>query len=107
MVDTARLAEHKDSVLWDAVIPELPNHTKGKVRETYDLGDGRIILVTTDRLSAFDRILTAVPFKGRSRSSSATISPAPPGPRSLPCTNRGSGRSTAIASPTGCATIRS
>lgn len=65
MVDTARLAEHQDSVLWDAVIPELPNHTKGKVRETYDLGDGRIILVTTDRLSAFDRILTAVPFKGQ------------------------------------------
>lgn len=36
----------------------------GKVREVFDL-DGRLALITTDRLSAFDRILTAVPFKGQ------------------------------------------
>ncbi len=36
----------------------------GKVREVFQL-DGRLALVTTDRLSAFDRILTAVPFKGQ------------------------------------------
>ncbi|MFB0516877.1 MAG: phosphoribosylaminoimidazolesuccinocarboxamide synthase [Candidatus Neomarinimicrobiota bacterium] len=36
----------------------------GKVRDTYDLGD-RLILVTTDRQSAFDRILAAIPFKGQ------------------------------------------
>ncbi|WP_045095657.1 phosphoribosylaminoimidazolesuccinocarboxamide synthase [Legionella fallonii] len=37
---------------------------KGKVRDTYDLGD-KLILVTTDRQSAFDRLLAAVPYKGQ------------------------------------------
>jgi phosphoribosylaminoimidazole-succinocarboxamide synthase len=64
MVDIALLARHAGTVLRDAVIPELPNHTSGKVRESYDLPDGRRILITTDRLSAFDIILTSVPFKG-------------------------------------------
>jgi len=35
----------------------------GKVRDTYDAGDS-LMMVTTDRLSAFDRILAAIPFKG-------------------------------------------
>lgn len=65
MVDTALLAPHLTNVLKDAFIPELPNHYRGKVRENYDLSDGRRILITTDRLSAFDRILTALPFKGQ------------------------------------------
>ncbi|BBK36441.1 putative phosphoribosylaminoimidazole-succinocarboxamide synthase 2 [Allostella sp. ATCC 35155] len=51
-------------VLADATIPELPNHYRGKVRDNYDLPDGRRILVATDRLSAFDRILAVIPFKG-------------------------------------------
>lgn len=37
---------------------------RGKVRDQYDLGD-RIVLVTTDRQSAFDRVLAAIPFKGQ------------------------------------------
>jgi len=37
----------------------------GKVRDTYDLGDGRLLLITTDRQSGFDRMLGAVPFKGQ------------------------------------------
>lgn len=37
---------------------------KGKVRDTYDVGD-QLILVTTDRQSAFDRLLAAVPYKGQ------------------------------------------
>ena len=36
----------------------------GKVRDFWKV-DGRRVLVTTDRLSAFDRILTAVPYKGQ------------------------------------------
>jgi len=40
-------------------------HISGKVRESFALPDRRRLLVTTDRLSAFDRILTAVPFKGQ------------------------------------------
>ena len=51
--------------LSDAFIPELPNHYSGKVRENYDLPDGRRIIIATDRLSAFDRILCAIPYKGQ------------------------------------------
>src|SRR5256886_10040802 len=36
---------------------------RGKVRDNYSKGD-RIVMITTDRLSAFDRVLTTVPFKG-------------------------------------------
>lgn len=36
----------------------------GKVRDTYDLGD-KLLLITTDRQSAFDRVLASVPFKGQ------------------------------------------
>lgn len=52
-------------VLADATIPELPNHYRGKVRDNYDLPDGRRILIATDRISAFDRILAAIPCKGQ------------------------------------------
>ena len=51
--------------LQDAVIPELPNHYRGKVRENYDLPDGRRILIATDRLSAFDRAIATIPLKGQ------------------------------------------
>lgn len=37
---------------------------QGKVRDTYDAGD-KLILVTTDRQSAFDRVLASIPFKGQ------------------------------------------
>src|SRR6478736_1282586 len=36
---------------------------RGKVRDNYSRGD-QIVMVTSDRLSAFDRVLTTVPFKG-------------------------------------------
>jgi len=52
-------------ILTDATLPELPNHYRGKVRDNYDLADGRRILVATDRLSAFDIILACIPHKGR------------------------------------------
>ena len=58
---------HTDAahVLADATLPEFPNHYRGKVRDTYDLGDGRLILIASDRLSAFDRILAVIPHKGQ------------------------------------------
>ena len=64
MMDEAELAPYAEYVLAQAEIPGLPNHYGGKVRENYDLPDGRRVLIATDRLSAFDRILCAVPFKG-------------------------------------------
>jgi phosphoribosylaminoimidazole-succinocarboxamide synthase len=36
----------------------------GKVRDTYDLGD-KLMLITTDRLTAFDRPLAVIPYKGQ------------------------------------------
>ncbi|ACL58608.1 phosphoribosylaminoimidazolesuccinocarboxamide synthase [Methylobacterium nodulans] len=61
----ADLAPYADRVLAEATLPELPNHSRGKVRDNYDLPDGRRILISSDRISAFDRILAAIPFKGQ------------------------------------------
>jgi phosphoribosylaminoimidazole-succinocarboxamide synthase len=57
-------------ILENARIAELPNPYFGKVRDCYDLpaeagGPARRILVSSDRISAFDRILAAIPFKGQ------------------------------------------
>lgn len=43
----------------------LPAKKQGKVRDIYPLNENRLLLVTTDRLSAFDRILGSVPYKGQ------------------------------------------
>lgn len=64
-MDSATLRAHAHQVLRDAIIPELPNAYHGKVRDNYDLPDGRRIIIASDRLSAFDRILAAIPFKGQ------------------------------------------
>jgi phosphoribosylaminoimidazole-succinocarboxamide synthase len=37
---------------------------EGKVRDSYDLGD-KLMLITTDRLTAFDRQLAVIPYKGQ------------------------------------------
>ncbi len=52
------------SVVLETSIPNLPVR-RGKVRDIYDLGD-RILLVSTDRISAFDWVLpSGIPDKGR------------------------------------------
>jgi len=43
----------------------LPDERVGKVRVSYALADDRRLFVTTDRLSAFDRVLAGVPYKGQ------------------------------------------
>jgi len=51
-------------VVLETSIPGLPVK-RGKVRDIYDLGD-RLLLVSTDRISAFDWVLpTGIPDKGR------------------------------------------
>ncbi|KAL6179394.1 hypothetical protein ACLB2K_050909 [Fragaria x ananassa] len=45
-------------------VPGLQSKTRGKVRDVYDSGD-YLVMVTTDRQSAFDRILASIPFKGQ------------------------------------------
>lgn len=44
---------------------DLPGHFSGKVREIWSLPGDRRLLITTDRLSAFDRIIGLVPHKGQ------------------------------------------
>lgn len=48
-----------------ARIPELPNPYFGKVRDCYDLPDDTRLLISSDRISAFDQILAVIPWKGQ------------------------------------------
>lgn len=72
-------SDHKDHVIQAAqaslsnclsetnlhhTVPSLKSKIRGKVRDIYDAGD-YLVLVTTDRQSAFDRILASIPFKGQ------------------------------------------
>jgi phosphoribosylaminoimidazole-succinocarboxamide synthase len=58
-----RLSQQLPHTLSSTDFPALGQKYQGKVRDTYRLGD-RLVLVTTDRLSAFDHVLTTLPFKG-------------------------------------------
>lgn len=49
----------------DDVQLNLPDRRAGKVRVSYRLSDQHRLFVTTDRLSAFDRIITTIPSKGQ------------------------------------------
>ena len=45
---------------------DLPHLYSGKVRDIYDAGDGRLLLVASDRISAFDVVMEEpIPHKGR------------------------------------------
>jgi len=53
-----------DNVIVDTRLDALPLRSKGKVRDIYEL-DGKLLIVTTDRISAFDVVLpTGIPDKG-------------------------------------------
>lgn len=52
--------------------PNLGKKYEGKVRDNYTKDDRRIIIVT-DRLSAFDRVITKIPFKGQVLNQMATF----------------------------------
>lgn len=58
------MANFDKIVLTDGEYSELPNFQRGKVRDSYDLHDGRRIMIATDRQSAFDQVLASVPYKG-------------------------------------------
>ena len=52
------------SILRETNFKKLGTRKVGKVRDIYDLGD-KLILVTTDRHSSFDRIIAHIPYKGQ------------------------------------------
>lgn len=64
MIPRQKLLELLPLACGDTDLP-LPGRVAGKVREWYPLGNGKRLIVTTDRLSAFDRILARVPYKGQ------------------------------------------
>jgi phosphoribosylaminoimidazole-succinocarboxamide synthase len=48
------------------LVVDLPHVYSGKVRDIYDAGDGRLLMVTSDRISAFDVVMAEpIPHKGR------------------------------------------
>ena len=52
-------------VLFESHLPSLPLLARGKVRDIYGVGDDHLLIVTTDRLSAFDVVLPdPIPGKG-------------------------------------------
>ena len=54
-----------DNVLFDTSIPDLPLIGRGKVRDIYSVDDDHLLIVTTDRLSAYDVVLPdPIPGKG-------------------------------------------
>lgn len=64
MVSEARIRQGLDNVLGGTDF-DVGKRISGKVRDSYLLPGGRRALVTTDRVSAFDRILGTIPFKGQ------------------------------------------
>ncbi len=54
------------TALYESSIKSLPFVYRGKVRDTYAVGDDKLLMVTTDRLSAFDVVMAEpIPGKGR------------------------------------------
>jgi phosphoribosylaminoimidazole-succinocarboxamide synthase len=64
MLDLARIEETIPQALTTVDLPGLGAKRRGKVRDMYRV-NGRRLLITTDRLSAFDRVLAAIPYKGQ------------------------------------------
>ena len=64
MISKQQLIQWLPNSLKETNLP-LPNKMSGKVRDWYDLPDGKRLIITTDRLSAFDKVLAVVPYKGQ------------------------------------------
>ena len=64
MISTEKLQSLLSKAFGESNLP-LPGKQSGKVRDWYPLGQAKRLLITTDRLSAFDRILACVPYKGQ------------------------------------------
>jgi phosphoribosylaminoimidazole-succinocarboxamide synthase len=64
MLDRAQIEGNLANTLGKTSFPELGDLYSGKVRDVYEKAD-RIVMVTTDRVSAFDVVLGTIPFKGQ------------------------------------------
>ena len=56
----------KNPIILQTDLPGIERHAQGKVRDVYSVDKDRLLIVASDRLSAFDYILpTGIPDKGR------------------------------------------
>jgi phosphoribosylaminoimidazole-succinocarboxamide synthase len=62
---TAALKQALDHPLSNTDFPKLGRKYEGKVRDNYTTPDGRRVIIATDRISAFDRVLGTLPLKGQ------------------------------------------
>ena len=70
--------------LLESSLRSLPLLARGKVRDNYAVGDDRILMVASDRLSAFDVIMgEPIPGKGMVKASPAVCRPS--GTPTSPC----------------------
>jgi len=59
------MSDVRQAPLWESSLP-FPLHARGKVRDMYDVGGDRLLMVASDRLSAFDVVMgRPIPSKGR------------------------------------------
>ncbi len=63
MIDESRIRAQLAHTLREFDASGLGTLYRGKVRDNYSQ-DGRIVMVTTDRVSAFDHVLGTIPYKG-------------------------------------------
>ena len=63
-VDLQPAFDHPFDGVEEAAVAGIGPLTRGKVRDLVDLGD-RLALIATDRVSAFDRVLGTVPYRGQ------------------------------------------
>ncbi|HTP52650.1 MAG TPA: phosphoribosylaminoimidazolesuccinocarboxamide synthase [Anaeromyxobacteraceae bacterium] len=63
MIPDQKLRQQLSHTLGEFDAPGLGSLYRGKVRDNYGRGD-QIVMITTDRISAFDHVLGTIPFKG-------------------------------------------
>jgi phosphoribosylaminoimidazole-succinocarboxamide synthase len=65
MLTHESLLQAASSTIESIQLPGWDEPRAGKVRDIYPLDDNRYLIITTDRVSAFDRVLGTIPYKGQ------------------------------------------
>jgi phosphoribosylaminoimidazole-succinocarboxamide synthase len=65
MIQPSQFEPYLGDRIWETDLQPLELIGRAKVRDNYWLPDGNMLMVTTDRVSAFDHVVASVPLKGR------------------------------------------
>jgi phosphoribosylaminoimidazole-succinocarboxamide synthase len=65
MIQASQFKPYLRDRIWETDLHPLPLIGRAKVRDNYLLPDGNRLMITTDRVSAFDRVVASVPLKGQ------------------------------------------